>query len=288
MTLPPLLALMRPQQWVKNAFVAAPLFFTPPAFTTLNLLVVLGGIVSFSLLSSAVYIVNDYMDREADRAHPAKAKRPLAAGTVSPGQALGLLVLVLAVGFALAFALSLDFALVGALYVAINLGYSTWLKNFAIVDVMLIGFSFVLRVKAGAHLIEIEPSAWIMIVTGLLALFLALAKRRDDLVRSLDENHRRSLNGYSPEFLDIAVAVVLGAMLVAYMVYTTDRQVMAAMGTERLFYTVPFVIAGILRYLQITLVEKRSGSPTAMVMSDRFLLITILLWAGTFAVLIHG
>ncbi len=286
--LPAVLALLRPHQWVKNAFVAAPLFFTPPAITLANALLVLGGVASFCLVASAVYIVNDYMDREADRRHPSKANRPLAAGTVTTAQALVLLLVMVAGGLGLALWLSPAFAAIGALYFVVNLAYSLWLKHMAIIDVLTIAFSFVLRVQAGALLIGIAASAWIMIVAGLLALFLALAKRRDDLVKSLDDNHRRSLNGYTEGFLDSAVAVVLGAVLVAYMIYTTDRQVMADMGTERLYYTVPFVIAGILRYLQITLVEKRSGSPTAIVLSDRFLIVTILLWAAAFAVLIHG
>jgi hypothetical protein len=120
-----------------------------------------------------------------------------------------------------------------------------------------------------------------------LALFMALAKRRDDLVKSLGDEHRRSLRGYSESFLDTAVAVVLGALLVTYMIYTTDRQVMAELGTERLVYTVIFLIAGVLRYLQITLVEHRSGSPTTLVLTDRFLIATGILWAGTLAALIH-
>ena len=120
-----------------------------------------------------------------------------------------------------------------------------------------------------------------------LALFIALAKRRDDLVRSLGDQHRRSLSGYSQSFLDTAVAVVLGAVLVTYMIYTTDRQVMAELGTDRLVYTVIFLIAGILRYLQITLVENRSGSPTTLVLTDRFLIATGVLWAITLAALIH-
>jgi 4-hydroxybenzoate polyprenyltransferase len=279
--------LLRPEQWIKNLFVVAPLFFTPPALSLASAAAVAGGVLSFCLLASAIYIVNDYLDREADRNHPTKAQRPLAAGTVSPSVALALLVLMLVGGFALALWLSPAFAAVGAAYVAMNLAYSIWLKHVAIVDVLIIALSFVLRVLAGNVLIAVEPSAWILIVSGLLALFLALAKRRDDLVKSLDGQHRRSLAGYSQTFLDTAVAVILGALLVTYMIYTTDRQVMAELGTERLVYTVIFLIAGVLRYLQITLVENRSGSPTTVVLTDRFLIVTGALWAVTLAALIH-
>jgi decaprenyl-phosphate phosphoribosyltransferase len=279
--------LLRPGQWTKNLFVAAPLFFTPPALSLASVAAVAGGVVCFCLLASAIYIVNDYFDRAADRIHPTKAERPLAAGTVSTPVALALLVLLLSGRLSLALWLSPGFAAVGAAYVAMNLAYSLWLKHVAIVDVLIIALSFVLRVLAGNVLIEVAPSAWILIVSGLVALFMALAKRRDDLVRSLDDHHRRSLAGYSQSFLDTAVAVVLGALLVTYMIYTTDRQVMAELGTDRLVYTVIFLIAGVLRYLQITLVEKRSGSPTTVVLTDRFLLVTGALWAITLAALIH-
>jgi decaprenyl-phosphate phosphoribosyltransferase len=279
--------LLRPEQWTKNLFIVAPLFFTPPALSLASAAMVAAGVLSFSLLASAIYIVNDYLDREADRNHPTKARRPLAAGTVSVSVALALLILLLAGGFLLALWLSPAFAAVGAAYVAMNLAYSLRLKHVAIVDVLIIALSFVLRVLAGNVLIEVEPSAWILIVSGLLALFLALAKRRDDLVKSLNGEHRRSLAGYSQSFLDTAVAVVLGALLVTYMIYTTDRQVMAELGTERLVYTVLFLIAGVLRYLQITLVENRSGSPTTVVLTDRFLIVTGALWAATLVALIH-
>jgi decaprenyl-phosphate phosphoribosyltransferase len=279
--------LLRPEQWTKNLFVVAPLFFTPPALSLASVAAVAGGVLCFCLLASAIYIVNDYLDREADRIHPTKAARPLAAGTVSVPVALALLVLLSSGGLSLALWLSPAFAAVGAAYVAMNLAYSVWLKHVAIVDVLIIALSFVLRVLAGNVLIDVAPSAWILIVSGLLALFMALAKRRDDLVRSLDDQHRRSLTGYSQSFLDTAVAVVLGALLVTYMIYTTDRQVMAELGTDRLVYTVIFLIAGVLRYLQITLVENRSGSPTTVVLTDRFLLVTGALWAVTLAALIH-
>ena len=284
---PPALVLLRPEQWVKNLFIVAPLFFTPPALSLASAATVAGGILSFCLLASAIYIVNDWQDREADRNHPTKAQRPLAAGTVSPSVAFALMALLSVTGFALALWLSPAFAAVGAAYVTMNLAYSFWLKHVAIIDVLIIALSFVLRVLAGNVLIAIEPSAWILIVAGLLALFMALAKRRDDLVKSLDGQHRRSLDGYTQAFLDTAVAVVLGALLVTYMIYTTDREVMAELGTDRLVYTVIFVIAGILRYLQITLVEKRSGSPTGVVLTDRFLIATGALWAVTLAALIH-
>ncbi|WGF87093.1 decaprenyl-phosphate phosphoribosyltransferase [Marinivivus vitaminiproducens] len=285
---PAALALLRPHQWIKNLFVAAPLFFTPSELTAESVVRVLLGMVCFCVLASAVYILNDYADREADRRHPEKCMRPLAAGTVSVSTAFALMAVLFVGGTTVAFLLSPTFALLALVYFGLNLGYSFGLKHFAIVDVMIIAFGFILRVEGGARLIEVAPSAWIVIATGLLALFLAIAKRRDDLVRSLGQDHRRSLDGYNKPFLDTALAVILGALLVAYMVYTTDVAVMERLGTPKLFYTAPFVVAGILRYLQITLVEERSGSPTKIVLTDRFLIVTVLGWALVFGALIYG
>jgi 4-hydroxybenzoate polyprenyltransferase len=192
------------------------------------------------------------------------------------------------IGFAIALSISYDFTGIAAGYVALNLAYSFGLRHVAILDVLVIALGFTMRVQAGAVLIDIEPSAWIVITTGLLALFLALAKRRDDLSRKLSNDHRKSLNGYTLPFLDVAATTMLGALLVAYMIYTTDANVMRELNTDKVYYTTPFVVAGILRYLQIALVEKGSGSPTDVVLSDRFLIATIVGWIATFGILIYG
>jgi decaprenyl-phosphate phosphoribosyltransferase len=281
-------AMLRPRQWTKNAFVMAPLFFTPPALSLKNVELVAAGIVSFCALASAIYILNDYFDREADRKHPEKQFRPLAAGTVSVGLAFTLFGILLTGGFAIALSTSYEFTWIAAGYVALNLAYSFGLKHVAILDVLVIALGFTLRVQAGAVLIGIAPSAWIVITTGLLALFLALAKRRDDISRNLGNGHRKSLSGYTLPFLDVAATIMLGALLVAYMIYTTDANVMKELDTDKVYYTTPFVVAGILRYLQIALVENGSGSPTDVILSDRFLIATIVGWAITFGILIHG
>jgi decaprenyl-phosphate phosphoribosyltransferase len=285
--MPALLELLRPRHWIKNLFVGAPLFFTPAALSWQSLHQVAAGIATFCALASAVYILNDHVDRESDRLHPLKCRRPLASGRVGTVAAFAMLGLLVVYGLGLAASLSRDFACIAAGYLVINLGYSLGLKRVSIVDVMLIALGFVLRVEAGATLIHVEASAWILICTGLLALFLALGKRRDDLVRALGSDHRRSLDGYTKPFLDMAVSIVLGALLVAYLIYCTDADAMARLGTDKLFYTAPFVVAGILRYLQIMIVEQCSGSPTSLVTTDRFLIITILGWVATFAALIY-
>lgn len=282
-----LLALLRPKEWVKNAFVAAPFLLTPEAQTWSAAYSVAWGIVAFCAVASAVYILNDYRDREADRHHPLKRHRPLAAGKVTPPAALSLLGFLLGTGFGLAFWLSVPFGLIVGAYFLLNLGYSYGLKDVAIADVLIIAMGFILRVEAGAVLVEVVATVWITLMTALLALFIGLAKRRDDIIRSLGQDHRSSLRGYNKAFLDNAVTVILGALLVAYLIYTTDREVAARMGTDALVYTTPFVVVGILRYLQIMFVEERSGSPTDLVLTDRVLLGSILGWALAFGTIIY-
>ena len=286
--MPPVLRLLRPHQWVKNVFVAAPLFFTPAKLTLASAGQVGAGIVAFCAVSSAVYVFNDLLDRDADRAHPLKRHRPLAAGTVTVPAAVAIMVLLLAGGFALAAWLAPVFAVIVGLYLLINVGYSLGLKRLSIVDVMAIALGFVLRVYAGGTLIEVRPTVWIIACTMLLALFLALAKRRDDVVKGVGDEHRQSLAGYSLRFLDTSIAIVLSALLVSYLLYTAAPENIRRYNTDQLYWTAPFVIAGILRYLQITLVEERSGSPTMVVLTDRFLLVAVTGWLAMFAWLIYG
>jgi len=284
---PAWLRLLRPHQWVKNAFVAAPLFLTPATITLGRVWTVLLGVLAFSLLASAVYVLNDYMDRDADRLHPAKCKRPIASGEVTGRGALFLLFAALAGGLGLSFALSPVFGAIAVGYFVMNIGYSLGLKHVSIIDVMIITMGFMLRVYAGAALIKVQPSVWIVVCTGMVAMFLALAKRRDDLTKSLGGGHRRSLEGYSLPFLDASISIVLAALLISYTIFTTDPAVVDQLGHPRLYLTIPFVLAGILRYLQIALVEERSGTPTAIVLTDRFLIAAMGLWAVSFALLVH-
>lgn len=283
------LRLLRPRQWVKNAFVVAPLFFTPTAWTRAQGAAVLLTVIVFCLLSSAVYVINDYADREADRLHPVKKTRPIASGEIAPGAALAIAAVLLAAAAILSvLLLPRAVAIVAAAYFSINLLYSFRLKHVAILDVLIVATGFVLRVDAGAAAIQVEPTVWIVVCTGLLALFLALAKRRDDLAKELSQTHRPSLAGYSQRFIDQALAMILGALLVSYLIYTTDQTVIARYGTDKLYLTAPFVIAGVLRYLQITVVEQRSGSPTDIALTDRFLIVTMIGWVIVFGVLIYG
>ncbi len=285
----PIVTLLRPHQWIKNAFVAAPLFFTPASLNGANLVHVVLGVGCFSAMASTIYILNDWRDRDSDRRHPQKKLRPLAAGTIAGATAV-----IVALGLALGSgAVSLiflpnGFTVVLAIYVGQNLAYNLWLKQVSILDVLCIAIGFVLRIYAGGELIGVTPTVWIVACTLLLALFLAFAKRRDDLVLGVDDEHRLSLSGYNLPFIDASLAIVLAALVVSYLLYTTQPENMARLHSDKLFLTAPFVIAGVLRYLQVTLVEHRSGSPTRLALSDPFLMAAILGWIATFAWLIYG
>ncbi len=283
-----LIRLARPRQWVKNAFVAAPLFFTPEAINARNLVLVAGAVAVFCLLASAIYAFNDWCDREADRQHPSKRLRPIASGEVSPGVGLAFSALLLLAAILLTVALlPRGFALYAAAYAVFSALYSLRLKHIALLDVLIVAFGFVLRVQAGSAAISVSSTVWIVICTFLLALFLALAKRRDDLTRDLQDSHRPALAGYNLRFVDSALSIILGALLVSYLIYTTNEGVIRRYGTDQLYLTAPFVAAGVLRYLQITLVEERSGSPTDIALTDRFLIVAVLGWIATFACLIY-
>jgi decaprenyl-phosphate phosphoribosyltransferase len=280
-------ALLRPHQWLKNIVLFAPLMFSPWALNPRSFAILVAGFLCFCAVASSVYIINDLCDRASDRLHPRKRLRPLAAGIVGTHEALGLSGVLIGAALPLSYALSPDFAAVLAVYLAMNIAYSWKLKTVSIVDILVIAVGFVLRLQAGGVLAGIRPSGYLMTCVGLLALFMAIGKRRDDLVKGVDMNHRQSLSGYTPQFLDISMAVVLGALLVSYLTYTMDPAVAQRMGTDKLYMTLPFVLAGILRYLQITLVEERSGSPTRIVASDPFLIVAVCGWAVVFASLLY-
>jgi 4-hydroxybenzoate polyprenyltransferase len=281
------LLLMRPRQWVKNVFVLAPLFFTPAAMSAATMGVVILVFVAFCCVSSGVYCLNDVRDRESDRIHPSKRLRPVASGRIPVVVAVVLAVVLIAVGFGIAAALVPAALPALFLYVAVNVAYSLVLKNISIIDVLVISFSFVLRVYAGAEAIGVVPTPWIQICAGLLALFIALAKRRDDVVLAIGSRHRGSLTGYTRLYLDVCIAVTLAALLVSYMIFTLMDDAMRRLGSDQLFVTVPFVIAGIFRYLQLTLVFERSGSPTELVFKDWFLMAAIAGWLVVYAYLIY-
>ncbi len=280
----PLIRLLRPHDWIKNIFLFAPLFFTPVLFHIPQITTVLFGVILFSMNASGIYILNDLNDAQADLLHPKKRSRPIASGDIKKSTAIALFLILSMVSLFFSYFLQPQFCLILSIYFILNIAYCFWLKHIAIIDIYCISAGFVLRVLAGAVLISVTPSAWILLCTGFLALFLALAKRRDDLVHGIDENHRESMRGYNIVFIDTCIAIVLGALLIAYTIYTT---ISTAINTEHFYWTVPVVLLGILRYLQITLVEERSGSPTMLLYRDTFLLGTVIVWIIVSAVLMY-
>jgi len=284
----PIIEILRIQHWIKNLAVWVPVGLTPAAFSATTALQLGLMFLSFCAVASAVYVINDYADRDSDANHPVKKNRPIARGAIRKSTAVILIAILVFVGFGLAIAVGniATLALVAA-YFAINIAYSFWLKKFPIIDVGIISCGFILRMETGLQLTDVDPSVWIIVLTALVALFLALGKRRDDLVLGLDATHRKSIDGYNKQFLDISVSIVLGSLLIGYLIYTTDQHVIEHYGTDKLVLTSPFVIAGVLRYLQIMLVEERSGSPTEIVLADKFLVITVFLWAASFSAIIY-
>lgn len=279
--MPNLIRLLRPHDWIKNIFLFAPLFFTPALFHIPEIITVLFGAILFSLTASSIYILNDINDAQADKLHPQKKSRPIASGDIKKSTAIILFLILALVSLFSAYFLSPTFCFILSSYFMLNIFYCFWLKHVAIIDIYCIAAGFVLRVMAGAVLIFVTPSAWILLCTGFLALFLALAKRRDDLVHRIDKRHRESMRGYNIIFIDTCIAIVLGALLIAYTIYTTINI------TDHFYWTIPIVLLGILRYLQITLVEERSGSPTMLLYQDKFLLSTVVVWIIVSAVLMY-
>lgn len=284
-----MIQLLRVHQYIKNLFILLPLFFAL-RITDLDLLThAIAAFVAFSLAASAIYILNDYHDIEEDRQHPKKKNRPLASGAISKAQAIGIMVVLAAVGFWLMHMFSWSATGILATYVILNIAYSYYLKHIAIVDVVIIAVGFVLRLFVGSAVTGIPLSMWIVVMTFLLALFMALAKRRDDVLIFLEtgKKMRRVIDGYNLQFLDTAMAIMASVVIVAYITYTTSSEVLSRMHSEYLYLTALFVVLGVLRYLQVAFVLKDSGSPTKIVLKDRFMQFVLFGWIISFAWILY-
>lgn len=283
-----IIKLLRPYQYVKNIFVFAPLFFSFNFVLddVINTFIVF---ILFSLIASSIYVLNDYMDIEEDKQHPKKKFRPLASGKVSKNSAKILFLLLSVISLISAYFLNTNLFLVLIIYFILNVAYSLKLKHITIVDIFIIATGFVLRLFAGASVTENQLSMWIIILTFLLALFLAVAKRRDDVVlASQGKETRKNIDGYNLEFVNAVMVFMSGVIVVAYILYTVSEEVIRRLNSEYLYLTSFFVILGIMRYMQITFVEQNSGSPTKLILKDRFLQITIFLWLVSFFVIVKG
>jgi len=283
------LKLLRPKDWAKNLFLFIPLFFGGEIFDVVKLKGVTLGFIAFSFIASSIYIINDYRDREDDRKHPTKRFRPLAAGTVSPTAAIVICCLLLLAGFGLAWYIRDKFLFVLGIYFLVNLGYSLGLKSIAILDIILLALGFVLRIKGGSVISYVPLSEWIIIMVFLLAVFMALGKRRDDVLLKLSSgtDMRKSIKGYNLELLNSLLSLVCAVIIVAYLMYTMAPATIEHMHTTRLYYTCIFVFAGIFRYLSIIYISTDSGSPTKILYKDRFIQITLLLWIASYILLLY-
>ena len=284
-----LLLAVRPHQWTKNALVLAALLFARHVFELAYLLRSLAGFGLFCLLSGLVYIVNDLVDLDKDRQHPTKRLRPLAAGDLSRGQGMASAMVLAATALPLSFQLDPRFGLTAVSYVALQIAYSVWLKEVVILDVLLVASGFVLRAAAGAFAIDVFLSPWLIICTLLLALFLALSKRRAEIVLLEDRasDHRGALAHYSPYLLDQMISVVTASTVTAYGLYTLWPDPGHAFRPEPLYLTIPFVIYGIFRYLYLIHRKELGGSPSRVLLTDRPLQAAILLWALAVAAILY-
>jgi len=283
-----LLRSMRPKQWVKNLLLFAALVFDQQLTSPPALLHTVLGFGVLCLAASAVYLVNDLADLEADRAHPVKRNRPLASGALPIPLGRGAAVLLFAIAIPAGFALDTQFGIITLAYLAQNLLYSFWLKHIPIIDVLVLASGYVLRVAAGVALITVERfSPWLYICTTLLALFLGFGKRRAEMVTlAAGANvHRRVLDGYTLPLLDQLNAIVSACTIMAYSLYTFSAENLPK--NDLMMLTIPFVIYGIFRYLLLIQVENAGGAPDELFMSDRPLLLTFLLWASTAVAILY-
>ena len=287
-----LFRLIRPKQWLKNVFVLVPIFFSGHLLDVDYLYAGLVTFVAFSMIASSVYCFNDIIDVEADRRHPVKCSRPIASGAISLKQAYGLMALMLALSMVALLFLQQHYwkvLLIILGYYVLNLAYCAELKQHAIVDVCVIAFGFVLRLLAGGFATGIVLSRWIVLMTFLITLFMSFGKRRDDVIRMNDtgEAPRKNTIRYNLAFIDQAITITASVTLVCYIMYTVSPEVISQLHTPYLYLTTVFVLLGLLRYIQLTVVDKRSGDPTKIMFRDRFIQIDVLLWALSFLIMIY-
>lgn len=287
-----LIRLIRPHQWVKNLVVLLPVFF---GGALLHIESVYAGLVTalcFSFAASSIYCLNDIVDVEDDRRHPVKCHRPMASGAISITQGYTLMFLMFVFSMLSTFLLrqsQLETASVILFYWLLNIAYCLKLKQYAIIDVCVVSFGFVLRILAGGYATSIHLSKWIVLMTFLLMLFLSFAKRRDDVVRMNETGHapRQNTIRYNLTFINQAITITSSVTLVCYIMYTVSPETIQNFHTDYLYLTSVFVLVGLLRYIQIAVVDKRSGDPTKVMLHDRFMQFVVLAFGLAFLFIIY-
>lgn len=285
-----LLRALRPGQWTKNLLVFAGLIFAQRLLIPADVATATAAFALFCLFAGVVYLVNDIRDREADRLHPVKSRRPIASGQVSVPIATAFAVVLAVTSLGLAYVLDRGFFLAGLTYVALQSAYSIWFKHSPVIDVLAIAFGFVLRAFAGSVVLHVTFSHWLLVLTLLLALFLAIAKRRAEYVALAGSAaaHRPSLEHYSLPMLDQMLSVVMACTLLAYAFYTISPETVDKFGTDHLLATLPLPIYGLFRYLYLIHRGVAGGNPSDLLLTDRPLQATVLLWSALVAAIIYG
>ena len=285
--------LLRPHQWLKNCFVFLPLFFGGKLLELECFFAAMWAFLSFSFVASSIYCLNDLIDVEADRCHPLKCKRPIASGMVSSSVAIMLMAICLVAATCACLMLGSEVRrgvmLVEVSYFVINIAYCLKLKQKAVIDVFVISLGFVMRICVGGIATNVTLSQWIVLMTFLLALFLTFAKRRDDVViyehtRVLP---RKNIFRYNLPFMNQVIGILSAITIVCYIMYTVSPEVVERFDSQYVYVTSVFVIAGIVRYLQLTIVDAKSGSPTKVLIHDSFIQLCLLLWIASFVVIIY-
>ena len=271
---------MRPKQWTKNLLLFVGIIFSK---NVLQIHLLLNTVIAFGLfcfISGAIYLINDLADIESDKSHPLKSKRPLASGRLPVKVATIVMTIIIAVTIPLSFILNFQFGLVALAYFLLILAYSLLVKHIVILDVMAVTLGIVLRAVAGAVVIHVSISSWLLICTTFLALFLTLSKRRHELVLLGNNSgeHRKSLIEYNPYLLDQMIAIATASAVISYALYTTSQETVAKFGTRNLIFTLPFVIYGIFRYLYLVHQKNMGGSPELIFIQDRSMIINIFLY----------
>jgi 4-hydroxybenzoate polyprenyltransferase len=284
-----LLECMRPAQWIKNGFVLSALLFSSHLTDLPYVFNAMAAFMAFCLAASGVYLWNDSLDWRMDLVHPDKRNRPIPSGRLSVGVAASFGLVLLACSLAVSFGLNRQTGLILVTYVVVNVLYSSWLKHAAILDLMCIALGFVLRVMAGASAIGIEASHWLLMCTFLLALFLGVSKRRQEIMTLSEDSskHRRVLDQYRLPWIDQASTLLGASTLVAYALYTVAPETQARFRTDHLLYTLPFVVFGLLRYLHLVHASTCTGNPSSALLTDRPLLTCVVSWAASCTAIIY-
>ncbi len=280
---------LRPKQWTKNVLLFAGLIFSKNLFHLPLFIKALAGFIYFCALSGSLYLLNDLLDREQDKKHPEKSKRPLASGRLSVKLVVVSVIILSSLALMGSFMLDKSFGFVALIYFLLIIGYTLWFKNIVILDVIVIALGFVLRAIAGAEIINVTISSWLLMCAIFLALFLGLCKRRHEIVimGAKAASHRKILGEYNTILLDQMVSVVTASTVIAYAFYTTAPVTIEKFGTRNLIFTLPFVLYGIFRYLYLVHKKNLGGSPELILLKDKSMIVDLLLYMISVGVIIY-